>query len=81
MAAERQKGPRTSIAYPGWCIGRFWGLQEAILSASIKSLPMWYGSRKTYWKAVGWLKADIPHDDCEWQAQTDLAQTCLAEMM
>ena len=42
---------------------------------------MWYGSTKTLLESiVRQLRTEAPHDDAEWQAQTDLVQTCLAEM-
>jgi hypothetical protein len=42
---------------------------------------MWYGSTKTLLESiVRQLRIEAPHDDAEWQAQTDLLQTCLAEM-
>lgn len=43
---------------------------------------MWYGSTKSLLESsVRWLKSDTPQADSEWQAQTDLVQTCLAEMV
>jgi heme exporter protein D len=42
---------------------------------------MWYGSTKTLLESVvRQLRTEAPHDDAEWQAQTDLVQKCLAEM-
>ena len=33
-------------------------------------------------ESIVWrLKTDVPQDDTEWQAQTELVQTCLAEMV
>jgi hypothetical protein len=47
-----------------------------------KRIPMWYSSTKSLLESiVRWLKADDPQDDAEWQAQTDLVQACLAEMV
>jgi hypothetical protein len=42
---------------------------------------MFYGNTKTLLESiVRWLRTESPHDDAEWQAQTDLVQACLAEM-
>jgi hypothetical protein len=44
--------------------------------------PMWYGNTKTLLESiVRGLKAEPPQNDAEWQAQTDLVQACLAEMV
>jgi hypothetical protein len=43
---------------------------------------MWYGSTKSLLESViRWLETEAPQDDAEWQAQTDLVQACLAEMV
>jgi hypothetical protein len=43
---------------------------------------MWYGNTKTLLESiVRGLKAEPPQNDAEWQAQTDLVQACLAEMV
>jgi hypothetical protein len=43
---------------------------------------MWYGNTKSLLESiVRWLKVEVPQDESEWQAQTDLLQTCLAEMV
>jgi hypothetical protein len=43
---------------------------------------MWYGNTKNLLDSiVRWLKSELPQDESEWQAQTDLVQTCLAEMV
>jgi hypothetical protein len=43
---------------------------------------MWYGSTKSLLESiVRCLKTEAPQDDAEWQAQTDLVQACLAEMV
>jgi hypothetical protein len=43
---------------------------------------MYYGNTKHLLESVvRWLGTDSSHDDAEWQAQTDLAQACLGEMM
>ena len=43
---------------------------------------MWYGSTKSLLESIlRWLKTEPPQDDAEWQAQTDLVQACLAEMV
>jgi hypothetical protein len=43
---------------------------------------MYYGSTKTLMESiVRWLRTEGPHDDAEWQSQTDLAQACLAEIV
>lgn len=43
---------------------------------------MWYGNTKSLLDSIiRWLKTDEVHDDAEWQAQTDLARACLAEMV
>src|SRR5664280_572908 len=44
--------------------------------------PMWYGNTKTLLESiVRGLKTEAPQNDAEWQAQTDLVQACLAEMV
>ena len=43
---------------------------------------MWYGNTKTLLESiVRGLKAEPPQNDAEWQAQTDLVQGCLTEMV
>jgi hypothetical protein len=43
---------------------------------------MWYGNTKNQLESiVRRLKAEAPQDDAEWQAQTELVQSCLAEMV
>ena len=43
---------------------------------------MWYGNTKTLLEnIVRKLKAQTPEDDAEWQAQTDVVQGCLEEMV
>ena len=43
---------------------------------------MWYGNTKNLLESVvRRLKTDAPQDDADWQAQTELVQTCLAEMV
>jgi hypothetical protein len=43
---------------------------------------MWYGSTKNLLESiVRGLKNEPPQSDAEWQAQTDLVQGCLAEMV
>ena len=43
---------------------------------------MWYGNTKSLLESiVRWLKSELPQDESEWQAQTDLVQTCLTEMV
>jgi hypothetical protein len=43
---------------------------------------MWYGNTKNLLEGiVRRLKTDAPQDDADWQAQTELVQTCLAEMV
>jgi hypothetical protein len=43
---------------------------------------MYYGNTKTLMESiVRWLRTEGSHDDADWQAQTDLAQACLAEMV
>lgn len=43
---------------------------------------MWYGNTKNQLEnIVRRLKADAPQDDAEWQVQTELVQSCLAEMV
>ena len=43
---------------------------------------MWYGSTKNLLESiVRGLKNEPPQNDAEWQAQTDLVQGCLAEMV
>ena len=42
---------------------------------------MWYGSTKVSLESIiRWLKTEGPHDDDEWQSQSDLVLTCLAEL-
>ena len=42
---------------------------------------MWYGSTKSLLASiVRGLNAQAPQDEAEWQALTDLLQTCVAEM-
>ena len=44
--------------------------------------PMWYGSTKNLLESiVRGLKAEPPQNDADWQAQTDLVQACLTEMV
>ena len=44
--------------------------------------PMWYGNTKNLLESiVRGLKTEPPQDDAEWQAQTELVQGCLAEMV
>ena len=43
---------------------------------------MWYGNTKNLLESiVRWLKTEDPQDETEWQAQTELVQACLAEMV
>ena len=43
---------------------------------------MWYGNTKNLLESiVRRLKTDDPQDDADWQAQTELVQACLAEMV
>jgi len=43
---------------------------------------MWYGNTKNLLESiVRGLKTEPPQDDAEWQAQTELVQACLAEMV
>jgi hypothetical protein len=43
---------------------------------------MWYGNTKILLESiVRGLKTEPPQDDAEWQAQTELVQGCLAEMV
>jgi hypothetical protein len=43
---------------------------------------MWYGSTKNLLESiVRGLKNEPPQNDAEWQAQADLLQGCLAEMV
>ena len=43
---------------------------------------MWYGNtRNQLASIVRRLKAEAPQDDAEWQVQTELVQSCLAEMV
>lgn len=43
---------------------------------------MWYGNTKNMLESVvRRLKTDAPQDDADWQDQTELVQTCLAEMV
>jgi hypothetical protein len=43
---------------------------------------MWYRSTKSLLESiVRWLKIETSQDDPEWQAQTELVQACLAEMV
>ena len=43
---------------------------------------MWYGNTKSLLESiVRGLRTEPPQDDAEWQSQTDLVQTCLAEMV
>ena len=43
---------------------------------------MWYSSTKSLLESVvRCLKTDTPQEDSEWQAQIELVQACLAEMM
>ena len=47
-----------------------------------KNSPMWYGSTKTLLESiVRWLKTEEPQGEADWQAQTELVQSCLAEMV
>ena len=44
--------------------------------------PMWYGNTKSLLESiVRGLRTEAPQNDAEWQAQTDLVQACLAEMV
>src|ERR1035437_6607942 len=43
---------------------------------------MWYGNTKNLLESiVRSLKAEPPQNDAEWQAQTELVQACLTEMV
>jgi hypothetical protein len=43
---------------------------------------MWYGNTKSVLESiVRWLSTDPSQNDAEWQAHTDLVQSCLAEMV
>src|SRR5260370_33162886 len=43
---------------------------------------MWYGNTKKLLESiVRGLETEPPQSDAEWQAQTDLVQACLAEMV
>jgi hypothetical protein len=43
--------------------------------------PMWYGNTKHLLESiVRGLMTEPPQNDAEWQAQTELVQTCLTEM-
>ena len=43
---------------------------------------MWYGNTKSLLEIiVRRLRNEAPLDDAEWQAQTDLVQACLEEMV
>ena len=43
---------------------------------------MWYGNTKNLLEIiVRRLRNEVPLDDAEWQAQTDLVQACLEEMV
>ena len=43
---------------------------------------MWYGNTKSLLESiVRRLRTEAPQDDAEWQAQTELVQACLAEMV
>ena len=43
---------------------------------------MWYGNTKNLLESiVRGLRTEAPQNDAEWQAQTDLVQACLAEMV
>ena len=44
--------------------------------------PMWYGSPKNLLESiVRGLRTEAPQNDDAWQAQTELVQVCLAEMV
>jgi hypothetical protein len=54
------------------------------LEQKAENPPMWYGSTKSLLESiVRWLRTEAlaPQDDTEWQAQTDLVQVCLTEMV
>ena len=43
---------------------------------------MWYGNTKNLLESiVRGLKTEPPQNDAEWQAQTELVQACLTEMV
>ena len=43
---------------------------------------MFYGNTKSLLESViRWLKTEAAEDEAAWQAQTDLVQTCLSEMV
>ncbi|HZM10054.1 MAG TPA: hypothetical protein VFC15_07575 [Candidatus Limnocylindrales bacterium] len=43
---------------------------------------MWYGNTKNLLESiVRGLKTEAPQNDAEWQAQTELVQVCLTEMV
>jgi hypothetical protein len=43
---------------------------------------MWYGNTKNLLESiVRGLRTEPPQNDAEWQAQTELVQACLAEMV
>ena len=66
----------TAIAY------RMYGSNTATLSGKKRILPMWYGSTKNLLESiVRGLRTEAPQNDDAWQAQTELVQVCLAEMV
>ena len=43
---------------------------------------MWYGNTKSLLESiVRWLSTEPSQNDTEWQSQTELVQSCLAEMV
>ena len=43
---------------------------------------MWYASTKSLLESiVRWLNTEVPQDDSEWQAQTDVVRICVEEIM
>jgi hypothetical protein len=52
------------------------------LEQKLEKFPMWYSSTKSLLESiVRSLKTDALQEDFEWQAQTELVEACLAEMV
>ena len=61
---------------------RMYGSNTNGVVRKAENSPMWYGSTKNLLESiVRGLKNEPPQNDAEWQAQTDLVQGCLTEMV
>src|SRR5271169_1233775 len=62
-----------------------WCTNHSSIAANLEQKqanPMWYGNTNNLLEIiVRRLRNEVPLDDAEWQAQTDLVRACLEEMV